>query len=171
MCGPVSGLTVIDIDNADLMGQAVVEFGETPLISRGRRGFHLYYRHHGERTLNRLNGVAIDVRGAQGNPLIIAPPSIRPDTGGRWEWERGCLPDDLDKLPTVNPGSLPTVETVNMATAKATAVANPRQSAVPDGQRGDWLFNVTLANAHGCAKPGNAAVASLAIACSWLGLA
>lgn len=149
MCGPVSGLTVIDIDDADLIGQAVVEFGETPLISRGRRGFHLYYRHHGERSLNRLNGAAIDVRGARGNPLIIAPPSIRPATGDRWEWERGCLPDDLDKLPAVKLGSLPVVEIDTLATI---TTANDIRSIGPlDGMRSDWLLGESLRAARRCA--------------------
>ncbi len=140
MAGAVSGLTVVDIDDADLMDQAVARFGETPVVSRGRRGFHLYYRHNGERSLNRLDGAAIDVRGAQGNPLIIAPPSVRPDTGGRWEWERGCLPDDLDKLPEVKQGSLPVVDG-----KPAGAV-----EAAREGSRAGKLFKVSLREARHC---------------------
>ncbi|HUT51078.1 MAG TPA: bifunctional DNA primase/polymerase [Alphaproteobacteria bacterium] len=147
MCGPVSGVTAVDIDDPDLMGEAIMRFGETPVISMGHRGYHLFFRHQGERSTNRLDGVAIDVRGAQGNPLIIAPPSVRPDTGTKWTWERGCLPRDLDKLPSVKPGSLPLVADGH----EKTNAEIPVPGSVPEGRRGDWLFREALRAARSCA--------------------
>ncbi len=118
MAGPVSNLTVVDVDDATLLDTAIAEFGDTPVIDRSPSGGnHLYYRHNGEKTLNRLDGAAIDVRGAGGTPLVIAPPSIRPDDFKRYEFLSGGVADFV-RLPEARRGSLPLVYDVLKRSAK-----------------------------------------------------
>ena len=108
MAGPVSNLTLVDLDGP-LLETALAEFGDTPVITQTPRGgYHLYYRFNGERHTNRLNGAAIDVRGAGGTPLVIAPPSIRPDDFKRYEFLSGGVADFV-RLPVARRGSLPLV--------------------------------------------------------------
>ena len=142
MAGPVSRLTVVDVDDPALLDLAVAEFGDTPVIDRSPSGgSHLYYRHNGEKTVNRLSGARIDVRGASGNPLVIAPPSIRPDNFKRYEFLSGGVAD-LVRLPMARRGSLPLVNDIPKRPAKS-------WSEMHDGDgRNSSLFQRTLQLAH-----------------------
>jgi hypothetical protein len=111
MTGPVSNLTVVDVDDPNLVSGAMQEFGETPVVDHSPRGgAHFYYRYNGERSLNRLGGRGIDVRGGLGGvPLLIAPPSIHHKTGKSYTFVQGGM-YDLQNLPFAKEGSLPMFE-------------------------------------------------------------
>lgn len=143
MAGPVSNLTVVDVDDPKLIPRAIEEFGDTPVIDRSpSRGGHLYFCYSGEKTTNRLNGEKIDIRAGAGNPLLIGPPSKRPFTQDRYEFVRGGI-DDLTNLPAVKPGTIPLV---------SNAPANDRQpqkkkpwAEMVDGDgRNNGIFKRTL---------------------------
>lgn len=102
--GPATNLTVVDCDDRDLAGEMIQRCGDTDLIVKSPRGLHLYYRHSGEMNVQGLDGAKVDIRGFGG--LILAPPSIRPDSGQEYETIMGRY-EALDRLPEVNPGSLP----------------------------------------------------------------
>jgi Bifunctional DNA primase/polymerase, N-terminal/Primase C terminal 1 (PriCT-1) len=96
--GQLSGLTVLDSDVPEITAAELMqEFGQTPLIAQTPRGgFHLYYRHNGERNKTGLDGRKVDIRGEGG--LIIAPPSWNASTGQQYrfvigsEWDLSSLP-------------------------------------------------------------------------------
>tara|TARA_B100000315_G_scaffold253071_1_gene291148 strand:+ start:25 stop:1047 length:1023 start_codon:yes stop_codon:yes gene_type:complete len=137
MAGPVSGVTVVDIDDPALVGTLIKELGDTPLkASTPGGGTHLYYRHNGERTCNRVEEAAFDVRGRGGAPLLIMPPSLRPDTGKHYQWSEGTLAD-LQRLPTVLPGTLPVNDNAK----------SPASGRIPEGNRNNTLFAALRARA------------------------
>lgn len=78
--GERSGLVVVDVDDPDRLADVIDHCGDTPLtVSTPGGGFHLYFRHTGER--NHCGIVPkVDVRGTGG--LIAAPPSVRLDDDG-----------------------------------------------------------------------------------------
>lgn len=143
-CGPVSGVTVIDIDSPDerLVSEAIARHGETPLVVQTQSGgHHLYYRHDDEhRAMRPWNDRPIDQLGAGG--FVVAPPSR--GKKGTYRIVRGQL-DDLIELPVMqNP-----------------FVGN----AVPDlvldegfnkihvrGTRNNTLFRAVMRDAHYCDK-------------------
>lgn len=71
-----------------------------PASISGGGGRHLWFRSEAAGDIgNRageLNGRGIDVRGG-GNGYIVAPPSVHPDTGRRYEWAGGWSLLDLDR--------------------------------------------------------------------------
>lgn len=140
LTGP-SRLTVVDVDDADLLDDALAEHGETALIvCTPRGGFHLYYRSAGEATVTRKDGAPIDVRGIGG--FVVAPPSVRPGSGA-YRFVTGSWPD-LEKLPTARAGSLPFAQTpAKVRTMEA------GQKAV-EGTRHDTLFRELLRIAAQC---------------------
>ncbi len=99
------GITVIDVDEPSLAPDVIARCGDTPLkIRTPRGGFHLLYHARGEKNVQALDGARVDVRGVGG--FINAPPSRRPGFDQPYEVVDGSLAD-LDRLPTVNAGSLP----------------------------------------------------------------
>lgn len=100
--GPITMMTVIDIDAPELRDYAFDRFGQTPVVVQTGTQGHLqaYYRYGGERNAKGIDGLMIDVRGDGG--MVVAPPSI---TTGEYRFERGSF-DDLQRLPPVVPGSL-----------------------------------------------------------------
>lgn len=100
--GPITRLTVIDIDAPELRDYAFDRFGQTPVVVQTGTQGHLqaYYRYSGEKNAIGIDGLMIDVRGDGG--MVVAPPSI---TSGQYRFESGSF-DDLQNLPTVIPGSL-----------------------------------------------------------------
>ncbi len=104
--GRASGLTVIDVDAPELIPMALSRFGDTPLLTRTPRGgAHLFYRHAGEASATKIEGVAIDVRGARG--FLVLPPSRSP-AGVPYSIERGALDaPTLDMLPRINASAMP----------------------------------------------------------------
>jgi hypothetical protein len=136
LAGPVSRVTVVDLDEPGRLNDAIRTFGDTPLIDESPRGGNrLYYRHAGEMTLNRLNGGAIDVRAGGGCPLLVLPPSRR--DGRQYRFVQGT-PDDLPRLPCAKPGSLPTAD------------RELRARRIAKGCRNDWLFRACLKAARHC---------------------
>lgn len=84
--GATSDLFVLDIDPAK--GGAVERLPPLPLTKRvrtGSGGWHFYFRHvDGLRCTASQVGPGIDTRGDGG--YVVAPPSLHPDTGRRYEW-------------------------------------------------------------------------------------
>jgi len=140
LTGPVSDLTVVDIDQPGIVDEALRRFGPTPVIDVSPRGGNrLFYRYAGEKTLNRLDGAPIDVRAKGGTPLLIGPPSVRPDTGAKYKFIRGGIADLAD-LPSPRAGSLPLAE----------ARTRSKQGGIPIGTRNRWLFRQCLQAAPAC---------------------
>lgn len=101
--GP-SRLTIVDVDDPDLINLAIQQYGETPLQTRTPSGGgHLWYRANGEPRQIKLDGQPIDI--LAGKSLLVAPPSVRPD-GNAYRFVCGDI-DDITSLPTIRPGALP----------------------------------------------------------------
>ena len=93
-CGdPSGGLVVVDLDDCDLPPPGAT-LPLTPLVKTGRsltRGYHLYYR-GAEAAANRnFEGGEVHARAPK---HVVAPPSVHPKTGMRYQWQ---LP--LDEAP------------------------------------------------------------------------
>ena len=129
LTGP-SSLAVVDVDGNSALAEAMERrCGSTPLVTRTPRGgTHLWYRAQGERTATRLDGLTVDVRATGG--VVVAPPSVRPD-GASYQIVRGSF-DDLGRLPTARPGSL------------------PMGGDVEEGGRNITLFMACMEAAHRC---------------------
>lgn len=102
--GRVSGVVVIDLDGKIPDPQDwLARHGfntYTPIVSTGRGGAHVYYRHPGGTVpngvkLREVDGVSLDVRADGG--YVVAPPSLH-DTGALYEWIVG---------PDVEPAQFP----------------------------------------------------------------
>lgn len=97
-----SGLVVVDIDpkhgGLDSLFELEMEHGEFngPRVRTGSGGVHFYFKHPGGRVPNSVGKVApgIDIRGDGGQ--VVAPPSVHPETGKRYAWEKT---GDLPKIP------------------------------------------------------------------------
>ena len=75
VCGAVSGLVVVDCDDAATAASFAASASASPLRQRTRRGVHHVYRHpHGDQPRNqqRVGGQAIDVR-ANGGYVVAYP--------------------------------------------------------------------------------------------------
>ena len=102
--GAVSGLVVLDVD-AQRGGPASLEawacaYGPLPVTVEaltGGGGRHLYFRHPGEATTNRVGLAAgIDLRGDGG--CVVAPPSLHA-SGRHYAWTKGRSPDEAHIAP------------------------------------------------------------------------
>lgn len=141
-CGHVDGasleVVVVDIDltDADRVRQVATELGlaTTWTVRTGRGGFHCYYRMpQGVDIRNSVSKLSpkVDVRGTGG--CIVAPGSIHPDTGKRYEWVTGRSPNDIELVPL--PPSLS--DRLNGAQRSAPLSITPG-TRVPVGQRNDF---------------------------------
>lgn len=77
--GFLSGVVVVDCDDAEAVAWAEANLPHTPArVRTGGGGLHLYYRHPGGRVPNRAKarGLRIDVRGDGGQ--VLAPGSQHP---------------------------------------------------------------------------------------------
>ncbi len=73
----LSGVTVVDVDDPELVDGMLRRFGDTPLVTgTPRGGVHLWYRSTGEGCLTGLDGLKVDIKGLGG--MVVVPPSIRP---------------------------------------------------------------------------------------------
>lgn len=136
----LSGLVVVDIDEAELLEPMLRRFGETPLIVKTGSGhFQAYYRETPGVTASDLRyseGVPIEIK-ARGT-IVIAPPSVNFETGGKYECYKGRFDDEtLAALPRLNPESL---------RPPAAAGANAGGTAVVG--RNVELFRLCLAHAR-----------------------
>jgi energy-coupling factor transporter ATP-binding protein EcfA2 len=90
VCGKVSGIVVLDIDDPEKFGVALKAIGEalpdTPMV-RTRKGWHLYFRYPANRVVtrhDRLNDWGAELRGD--GHYVVAPPSV---VGGhRYHWAK-----------------------------------------------------------------------------------
>lgn len=90
--GPISGVCVVDVDNAD--PRIIYEENPCNLVQRTPKGWHLVYRHPGHPVLTRAGVVTgVDVRGDGG--YIVAAPSVVDGREYRWirEASLGALSD------------------------------------------------------------------------------
>jgi len=133
LTGAISGLTVVDIDDAALIDEAIDTYGDTPLqIATPSGGRHLYFQHGNERNRVRVEGRKIDIRGQGG--LVLAPPTMRADrrfysfVKGNWD----CIPE------------LPTIRCAQSVCLGST------QRTIPVGERDNALFRHCLKQAHYC---------------------
>jgi hypothetical protein len=90
VCGKVSGLVVLDIDDPEKFGVALKAIGETlpdtPIV-RTRRGWHLFFRYPANRTVrrhDRLSDWGAELRGD--GCYIVAPPTVI--DGHRYHWAK-----------------------------------------------------------------------------------
>lgn len=139
LTGPLSGVTIVDIDDPELVPAMQERFGDTPIITRTPSGgVHLWYRWNGEGCpthLRRIEGLKVDIKGKGG--FSVEPPSFRPSDGTQYYFDRGNLAD-LPNLPTIKDDSLntPTRRTETpTATRPATAYEDPEI-----GTRDEILF-------------------------------
>lgn len=132
--GPVSGLTVVDVDDPQLASKTWARFGETPVVVRTPRGgYHFYYRFQGEATAARFEECPIDIRGLGG--FIVVPPSN--NANGEYKFEKG----DISLL-----ADLPSIHNSSQLITKRRAHGPSR------GERNSWLFG-RLRNFAKVAKP------------------
>jgi putative DNA primase/helicase len=101
-----SGIFVLDIDKKHggfaALAALEKEYGKLPeswTVRTGGGGNQIYFKHPGEFVPNTIGGIAkgIDVRGDDG--YVIAPPSIHPDTGKAYKWEKAPLEYPLNEAP------------------------------------------------------------------------
>ena len=91
--GAVSGLLVLDLDNADAIADAEARGLPETLTVRTGKGRHVYFAHPGGKVGNRAGVFAgADIRGDGG--YVVGPGSIHPN-GSAYAWEN---PPDLFKL-------------------------------------------------------------------------
>lgn len=100
--GKISGLTVLDIDNPNLLFVA-----NTPTVITGRGGRHLYFEGD-DKVRNAAKFVrGVDIRGEGG--YVIAPPSNHV-SGTDYEWEKTGKPvkwpNSLSALYKIRPGNV-----------------------------------------------------------------
>ena len=147
-CG-ASGLAVVDIDNPDLIETMVARYGETPIIIQTPSGgFHLYYRMANAtvrgRNLRADEGLAVDIKAAGG--LVIAPPSINPNTGRPYQFLSGDW--HAIKVAPIFPSNQLAEATTSSGKDAPAAVTHGNR--IPQGQRNDWLFHSLLREAPAC---------------------
>jgi hypothetical protein len=90
VCGKVSGIVVLDIDDPEKFGVALKAIGETlpdtPIV-RTRKGWHLYFRYPANRTVrrhDRLDDWGAELRGD--GCYVVAPPTVI--DGYRYHWAK-----------------------------------------------------------------------------------
>jgi len=104
--GPASSLAVLDIDPrsggnesfAALEGRVGPLPGTVTSLTGGG-GLHLLFAHPGRRVTSRARslGPGLDVKADGG--MVVAPPSVHPDTGRAYAWLGGAWRDELPVWP------------------------------------------------------------------------
>lgn len=137
--GDASGIFVVDVDprhgGDDTLADLEHEHGRLPDTVEsitGGGGRHLIFAMPPGVTITndagKRLGPGLDVRGEGGQ--IVAPPTIHPETGVRYEWEASS-----DPLEGVTPADAP-AWLVELLTVQA-PVVTPRRTAAPTGHRLD----------------------------------
>lgn len=79
--GAISGIVVVDVDRPEILEEC--KLPPTRMVRTPGGGYHLYYRHPGNRVRNRVNvRPGVDIRGDGG--YVVAPPSVL--EYGAYEW-------------------------------------------------------------------------------------
>jgi hypothetical protein len=129
----LSEVTVVDVDDPELVDPMVDLCGYTPLrTSTPSGGQHLWYRADGEHCRVRLDDRAVDIRGVGG--MVVVPPSIRPSgshAGKAYTFVAGSW-NDLRRLKRLKPDSL------------------REGPAIKEGRRNTTLLRYLLAEAPSC---------------------
>jgi hypothetical protein len=93
VCGKVSGIVVLDIDDPEKFSVALKAIGETlpdtPIV-RTRKGWHLYFRYPANRIVRRHDRLAdwgAELRGD--GCYVVAPPSVVDGHGYTWATRKG----------------------------------------------------------------------------------
>ena len=123
--GAVSGIVVVDTDNAEAEGWAAHNLPPTPLVTKTAKGFHRFYRHpkHPVKTAAHIEvdaGLTLDVRGDGG--FVVAPGSVH--SSGVTYLELSDWPQDLSSVPIFNPSWLERIRR-----PANTSAARPKQNA------------------------------------------
>ena len=154
--GHNTGITVLDLDDASQLEAAIKRFGDTPLIfGTPSGGYHLVYRHNGERCPNiRVQlGIDADLKGQGG--FIVGPGSVRQDgqhAGKKYEVYCGSLTDfDPNSLPTIKPEAL-NVSDLPPANCGSVVQLDPRARGriAGTGYRQTDIFDHCRYQAPGC---------------------
>ena len=139
----LSNVTIVDIDDLELVPRMLQRFGDTPLITETPSGGrHLWFRSSGERSANLRfrEGLAVDIKAMGG--FVVTPPSVRPSgpaAGRRYVFRTGSW-DDICHLPTLRAGSLPSDR----------IALRSRSHPIQVGCRNDTIFNQLLRHAPAC---------------------
>jgi hypothetical protein len=135
--GKLSGITVVDCDDATITLQELFEeFGDTPLvIGTPRGGQHLYYRYNGEKCATRLNGKSIDVRGEGG--YVLLPPSTSADNKKAYQFKCGDILD-LGNLPC---SKLRVAPSIPLRKERQERSSSLPAGAILEGARNKFLFD------------------------------
>jgi len=173
LTGP-SGVTMVDIDDPDLVDAMVARFGGTPLkMTTPRGGFHLWFKTSGERCQLALDGLAVDIKGIGG--MVVVPPSVRPSgphAGKVYAFLDGSSWDALNQLPTMAKSAMTATPKSTTATPKSTTAtpksttATPKSTTVTSksttvtslrpvrkGVRNKTLFKAGMVEAPQCGNP------------------
>lgn len=143
--GEPSGLMVVDIDprhgGDQSLSQLIVQHGPLPLtpkVNTGGGGEHYYFKHPGGQVKNRTNLLpGIDVRGDGG--LVVAPPSLHPDTGMAYHWDEQAHPDHV-KLADLPDWLWALMQ--NDESGASELDPCPPTEGVSEGQRHDFLVSL-----------------------------
>ena len=148
----LSRVNVVDIDDAKLTGDMICRFGTTPLIvETPSGGVHLYYRGSGEHCRNLRNSeqLPVDIKAIGG--FVVVPPSRRPSgphAGKLYRFVEGGW-SDIERLPSMKPGSLPDASAV-VQRGPADRGAGLPTAPILEGTRGDTLFRFAREEAPSC---------------------
>jgi hypothetical protein len=143
--GSLSGVTVVDIDSAELSVQDTItkRFGDSPLRTRTPSGgCHLWFRHNGEASADLTPHMPVQIKAAGG--FVVVPPSVRPSglhAGRSYEFIQGTL-TDLAGLPCLRKEGIDRVDVA--------ADNTKRLRAVKEGRRNNSLFRYLKDHAPHC---------------------
>jgi hypothetical protein len=148
ICGP-SGVTIVDIDDPEIIDRMIGRFGPTPLITASPRGgVHLWYRSSRERCydLQSTEGLKVQIKGIGGQ--VAVPPSVRFGDDGfaglPYEFRSGSWETLRRPLPTIRPGAMPQSPAIPR-------LAQPSSSVIKDGDgRNTKLLRDALRLTRGC---------------------
>ncbi len=152
MCGPLSGLVVVDCDTAEMVELVLAripEAGSTWQVETSK-GRHFYFALGDGSRIKTYNlrgvGLEIDVRASGAG--VVAPPSVHA-SGHRYRWLRGRSEGPLGELPEAlrSKGSAEAV--LGLSVAPGRSKGTPRTglrellgSPPAHGERNDWLTRV-----------------------------
>lgn len=128
--GEISGLVVVDVED----GGSIDGYPPTVTAKTGGGGWHLYYKHPGEKVANasRIEELT-DIRGDGG--YVIAPPSDHP-SGGNYEWQAGFDDVEMAEFP------IHLFNFSNQGEDQKTDWQNELNREVPEGERNETATKV-----------------------------
>ena len=106
--GRASGTVVVDVDDKESLSYWTGNFPSTPLVTRSggkRGGKHFYYKTPTDEVVRsrvKVEGRAIDIRAE--HAVIVAPPSVHPETGATYQWLTPFDEWSFDDIPVFDPG-------------------------------------------------------------------